>query len=390
MPSSSAAELPEDRPVGIRAKKSPEAIALILACLQARAALPAAVGRAGARDARQAVRAGGRRAACSTPARPAQRQRAACARSRRRRAEERGAVAVAAGRRRRRHLVHAHHLGLDRAAEGRAAAGRRRRPLHRLGRRAVRHRARARSSPTTRRSTSTSACSTSGRRSSTAAASRWSTRTGRPTAPTSPTCSPTNEVNVAPGGADALPPADRRDARGRPQLPERQARDHDRRQDPADARSRQLPGLFPNARFFNIYGCTETNDSLIHEFEGLADGDVPDERPGRASRCPASRTLIQTDDGAFLDGTGTGELLVWTPFQTRGYLNAALNEEQVRAASRGRRRRDDLLPDSGDIVRRHDDGVAHASRAAPTSTSRSAASGSARRSSSRRSRSTRT
>ena len=36
-----------------------------------------------------------------------------------------------------------------------------------------------------------------------------------------------------------------------------------------------LPGLFPNARFFNIYGCTETNDSLVHEFEHLADGDVP-------------------------------------------------------------------------------------------------------------------
>jgi non-ribosomal peptide synthetase component F len=33
-----AARLPDDRPVGIRAKKSPEAIALILACLRARKA----------------------------------------------------------------------------------------------------------------------------------------------------------------------------------------------------------------------------------------------------------------------------------------------------------------------------------------------------------------
>ena len=32
----------------------------------------------------------------------------------------------------------------------------------------------------------------------------------------------------------------------------------------------ELPKLFPRARFYNIYGCTETNDSLIHEFLGLA------------------------------------------------------------------------------------------------------------------------
>ena len=104
-----------------------------------------------------------------------------------------------------------------------------------------------------------------------------------------------------------------------------------------------LPGLFPNARFFNIYGCTETNDSLIHEFEGLADGEVPTNVPV-GQPLPGVQTLIRTDDGAFLEGTGTGELLVWTPFQTRGYLNAALNEGTIRLASRRRRRRDDLLP----------------------------------------------
>jgi acyl-coenzyme A synthetase/AMP-(fatty) acid ligase len=65
--------------------------------------------------------------------------------------------------------------------------------------------------------------------------------------------------------------------------------------------------------------------------------------------------LIKTEDGALLDGTGTGELLVRTPFQTRGYLNAALNEERFAS-----------VPDdeggttyyrTGDIVRRHDDGL---------------------------------
>ena len=29
----------------------------------------------------------------------------------------------------------------------------------------------------------------------------------------------------------------------------------------------QLPELFPNARVFNVYGCTETNDSMMHEFD---------------------------------------------------------------------------------------------------------------------------
>ncbi|MGZ4323802.1 MAG: AMP-binding enzyme, partial [Solirubrobacteraceae bacterium] len=63
-----------------------------------------------------------------------------------------------------------------------------------------------------------------------------------------------------------------------------------------------------------------------------------------------------TEDGTLLDGTGTGELLVRTPFQTRGYLNSALNEERFAS-----------VPDdgggettyyrTGDIVRRHDDGL---------------------------------
>ena len=62
--------------------------------------------------------------------------------------------------------------------------------------RAVRHRPGHERSPTTRRSTSTSACSTSGRRSSTAAAWRWSTRTGRPTARYLADLIADNEVNV--------------------------------------------------------------------------------------------------------------------------------------------------------------------------------------------------
>jgi acyl-coenzyme A synthetase/AMP-(fatty) acid ligase len=116
-----------------------------------------------------------------------------------------------------------------------------------------------------------------------------------------------------------------------------------------------LPGLFPTARFFNIYGCTETNDSLVHEFEHLADGDVPMNIP-LGKPIPGVVMMIKTEDGELLDGTGTGELMVRTPFQTRGYLNSTLNEERFAS-----------VPDdgggettyyrTGDIVRRHDDGL---------------------------------
>jgi acyl-coenzyme A synthetase/AMP-(fatty) acid ligase len=117
----------------------------------------------------------------------------------------------------------------------------------------------------------------------------------------------------------------------------------------------ELPGLFPNGRFYNIYGCTETNDSFMHEFEGLDSGEVPATVP-IGQPLPGVSTLIQPEDSDFLEGTGTGELLVSTPFQTRGYLKADLNEGRF-----------DAYPDdgqgektfyrTGDIVQRHEDGV---------------------------------
>jgi amino acid adenylation domain-containing protein len=116
-----------------------------------------------------------------------------------------------------------------------------------------------------------------------------------------------------------------------------------------------LPGLFPNARFFNIYGCTETNDSLVHEFRGLADGDVPTNVPV-GQPIPGVRTLVKAEDDGFLEGTGTGELMVWTPFQTRGYLNQSLNAEKfVQLPESGDA--DTVWYRTGDIVRRHDDGT---------------------------------
>ena len=136
------AGLPADRPVGLRAKKSPEAIGLILACLRARQILPAAVDRARARDAGPAVRPGRREPGALAP-RAAQRERGQSPRAGRRDPRRaRGAgLGVAAGRRRRGRHVHADHVGVHRPAEDRAANRERRRRVHRLGGRAVRDQA---------------------------------------------------------------------------------------------------------------------------------------------------------------------------------------------------------------------------------------------------------
>jgi acyl-coenzyme A synthetase/AMP-(fatty) acid ligase len=115
----------------------------------------------------------------------------------------------------------------------------------------------------------------------------------------------------------------------------------------------ELPKLFPHARFYNVYGCTETNDSLVHEFLGLADGNVPTNIPV-GQPIPGVIVRVQTEDGTALDGTGTGEFMVWTPFQTRGYLKSSLNAEKFVALADDAGR---TYYKSGDIVRRHDDGT---------------------------------
>jgi amino acid adenylation domain-containing protein len=115
----------------------------------------------------------------------------------------------------------------------------------------------------------------------------------------------------------------------------------------------ELPNLFPNARFYNVYGCTETNDSLIHEFQGLAEGNVPTNVPV-GQPIPGVIVRVQSEDGTALEGTGTGEFMVWTPFQTRGYLRSSLNAEKfVDVADDAGR----TYYKSGDIVRRHEDGT---------------------------------
>lgn len=108
-----------------------------------------------------------------------------------------------------------------------------------------------------------------------------------------------------------------------------------------------LPALFPNARFFNVYGCTETNDSFVHEV-----------KPGETSLqlgepLPGVHHLLAVENQTVLIGPGVGELYVATPFQTTGYL-ATANEDKFLMLDDGEDTRRYFR--SGDLVRRHPDG----------------------------------
>ncbi|MEO3870707.1 AMP-binding protein [Nonomuraea sp. B12E4] len=107
----------------------------------------------------------------------------------------------------------------------------------------------------------------------------------------------------------------------------------------------RLPGLFPKARLYNIYGCTETNDSFVHELDGIG-SPVPLGEP-----LPGVSVLVVDQDGGLVDGPGAGELYVSTPFQTRGYLGRA-----GRFGPHPRGLDDRVYFRSGDLVRRDPDG----------------------------------
>lgn len=109
--------------------------------------------------------------------------------------------------------------------------------------------------------------------------------------------------------------------------------------------------LFPNATLYNLYGCTETNDSFLHVVN----------TPGRDGLpIPIGLPITGTEgvlvdpDGSELLGAGVGELYVRTPFQGTGYLG-----DEVRTAERfvsGPGGRAGPFFRSGDLVRREADG----------------------------------
>lgn len=115
----------------------------------------------------------------------------------------------------------------------------------------------------------------------------------------------------------------------------------------------ELPGLFPNARICNIYGCTETNDSLMEEID-LSDG-VPANIPV-GQPLPGVSAMLVNEDGGFVEGEGSGEFVVATPFQTHGYLKSSLNADRfVTYPENGHGEK--RYYRSGDIMQRSADGT---------------------------------
>jgi acyl-coenzyme A synthetase/AMP-(fatty) acid ligase len=123
---------------------------------------------------------------------------------------------------------------------------------------------------------------------------------------------------------------------------------------PADVLQRTRR-LAPAAALYNLYGCTETNDSFLHRI----DGPLADEAP--TAPLPIGRPIagvtaaVLAADGTPLIGPGSGELLVSTPFQTAGYLDPRLDAGRFGPAPAG-------LPAgryyrTGDLVRRDDAGL---------------------------------
>nr|WP_202528453.1 AMP-binding protein [Streptomyces sp. SID486] len=113
---------------------------------------------------------------------------------------------------------------------------------------------------------------------------------------------------------------------------------------------RQLGTAFPGAGCHNVFGCTETNDSFIHDAEPAEAGEqTPIGRP-----LPGVRALVVDGDGRVLDSPGTGELLVTTPFQTFGYLQRSRNEGVFVPAPDGG---DEVFYRTGDLVTRDADGL---------------------------------
>ncbi|MGW1355029.1 AMP-binding protein [Streptomyces sp. NPDC002409] len=116
----------------------------------------------------------------------------------------------------------------------------------------------------------------------------------------------------------------------------------------------ELPRLFPNARLYNVYGCTETNDSFIHEVDTgtTAFPPVPVGLP-----LPGVRALVLDDRGAPVEGPGSGELYVSTPFQAPGYLDPTRHRGKFTGHPLGLDDRPWFR--TGDLVRRDTDGRLH-------------------------------
>ncbi|MEV4419917.1 AMP-binding protein [Patulibacter sp. NPDC049589] len=115
-----------------------------------------------------------------------------------------------------------------------------------------------------------------------------------------------------------------------------------------------LPELFPNARVRNVYGSTETNDSVWHEVahEHLRAAEpIPIGRP-----IPGAEVRVVDATGAVVpeDAAGEGELWTSTPFQSTGYAVDPGGPPRFAADPAGGPR---IFFRTGDLVRRDDAGL---------------------------------
>jgi len=79
-----------------------------------------------------------------------------------------------------------------------------------------------------------------------------------------------------------------------------------------------LPRLFPSARYFNIYGATETNDTFLYEVPGNP-FDAPDPLP-IGGPLPYVRYRVVDDDGNAVRDGEQGTLVVSAPTMMAGYV----------------------------------------------------------------------
>ena len=113
----------------------------------------------------------------------------------------------------------------------------------------------------------------------------------------------------------------------------------------------ELEPALPHARWFNNYGCAETNNSFLYEVDRSQP--LPAPLPV-GSPLPGVAWLLEGPDGRALTGAGQGELLVSTPFQTTGYLNAP-NATKFGPHPDGEPGR--IYYRSGDVATRGEDGA---------------------------------
>lgn len=120
-----------------------------------------------------------------------------------------------------------------------------------------------------------------------------------------------------------------------------------------EALPRTVDGMrhaFPEATIHNVYGCTETNDSLMYSLPPSRA--VPERLPVGSPVAGAEVCLLDAE-GREISGPGEGELLVHTPFMAAGYSDPQLT---ARKFVQHPRRHGITAFRSGDLFRRDSSG----------------------------------